>query len=367
MNFSDFKVGTRLSFGFVVLLLITITVGAVGLMRLSQLDQMVSKITEVNWHKARLTMETEARNRDSAAKFARLLMIDGESDLAKTLKAKIKVNSEGNGAALKELEPMLESAEEKALFAEASAARESYNESRAQVIKLAAEARTRPEALELYNSVTADLMEPYIEALGKLKIMQQEIFEKASAESERAYHSSRSIILSIIAGAVIFGIVLAILLARGIVRPLSNAMSIAESIKDGRLDNSIDTSGKDETSKLLGSLDAMQSALRARDEKDADSRGKIAAIGKSQTVAEFGMDGTILDANENFLRVTGYSLAEVKGQRHTLFVDSATSQGGDYRSLWDKMAARRIRWRPVQAHRQWGARNLGAGFVQPDY
>ncbi len=50
------------------------------------------------------------------------------------------------------------------------------------------------------------------------------------------------------------------------------------------------------------------------------------------------MDGTILDANDNFLRVMGYSLAEIKGQRHTLFVDTATSQGGDYRALWDKMA-----------------------------
>jgi methyl-accepting chemotaxis protein len=137
---------------------------------------------------------------------------------------------------------------------------------------------------------------------------------------------------------VIFGVFLAIVLTRSIVRPLVNAMSVAEAIRDGRLDNAIDASGSDENSKLLGSLDVMQGALRARDEKDADSRGKISAIGKSQTVAEFSMDGTILDANENFLRVTGYSLAEIKGQRHALFVDSATGQGGDYRSLWDKMA-----------------------------
>jgi len=206
MSFSNFKVGTRLSAGFALLLMITIVVGVVGLTRLSQLDQMVSQITEVNWHKARLTMETEARNRDSAAKFARLLMVDEKSELAKTLKEKIKVNSEGNGVALKELEPMLESAEEKALFAEASAARETYNASRAQVIKLAADPKTREIALELYNSVTADLMDPYIAALGKLKTLQQEIFDKAGAESERAYHSSRSIILAIIAAAVIFGL-----------------------------------------------------------------------------------------------------------------------------------------------------------------
>ena len=63
---------------------------------------MISHMAQEDWDKARLTMETEARNRDSAARFARLLMVDGDSEIAATLKAKIKVNSEGNGAALKE-------------------------------------------------------------------------------------------------------------------------------------------------------------------------------------------------------------------------------------------------------------------------
>ena len=100
-------------------------------------------------------------------------MTDGDSELASALKAKIKVNSEGNGAALMELEPLLVSAEEKELLEEASKARETYNASRAEVIKLSADPKTRAQALELYNSVTADLMDQYIEALGKLKAMQQ--------------------------------------------------------------------------------------------------------------------------------------------------------------------------------------------------
>jgi methyl-accepting chemotaxis protein len=338
MSLSDFKVGTRLNAGFAILLLMTIAVGSVGLLRLSQLNQMVTRITEVNWYKARLTMETEARNRDSAAKFARLLMIDGESELASTLKAKIKANSEGNGAALKELEPLLVSPEEKVLFAQASTARETYNASRAEVIKLSADPKTRAKALELYNSVTADLMDPYIEALGKLKAMQEEIFDKASIESAAAYRTSRSVILSIIGAAVMFGIGLAILLARSIVRPLRRAVSVAESIRDGNLRNSIETSGSDETSKLLGSLDVMQSALRERDERDADYRGQISAIGKSQTVAEFGMDGRILGVNENFLNVMGYALEEIRGQHHSVLVDPAARQTPEYRALWDKMA-----------------------------
>ena len=86
--------------------------------------------------------------------------------------------------------------------------------------------------------------------------------------------------------------------------------------------NSIELSGRDETGKLLGSLDVMQSALRARDEKDADSRGQIAAIGRSQAVIEFDMNGTVREVNENFARVLGYTRAEVVGKHHSMFVES---------------------------------------------
>jgi methyl-accepting chemotaxis protein len=81
----------------------------------------------------------------------------------------------------------------------------------------------------------------------------------------------------------------------------------------------------------------MQTALRARDEKDADSRGQIAAIGRSQAVIEFDLNGTIRGVNENFARVMGYSVAEVVGKHHSMLVDSAYASSSEYRSFWDKL------------------------------
>jgi methyl-accepting chemotaxis protein len=48
--------------------------------------------------------------------------------------------------------------------------------------------------------------------------------------------------------------------------------------------------------------------------KAADFGGQVEAIGKSQAVIEFSMDGIVLDANENFLKTLGYSFAEIKGK-----------------------------------------------------
>ncbi|MHC1658265.1 methyl-accepting chemotaxis protein [Stenotrophomonas riyadhensis] len=69
----------------------------------------------------------------------------------------------------------------------------------------------------------------------------------------------------------------------------------------------------------------------------ADSAGQLAAIGKSQAVIEFGMDGRILSANENFLAVTGYSLDEVHGQHHSLFVEPGHRSSDEYRRFWEKL------------------------------
>jgi methyl-accepting chemotaxis protein len=55
----------------------------------------------------------------------------------------------------------------------------------------------------------------------------------------------------------------------------------------------------------------------------ADARGQVDAIGKSQAVVEFAMDGTILGANDGFLHAMGYTLEEVQGQHHRMFVDAA--------------------------------------------
>ena len=68
--------------------------------------------------------------------------------------------------------------------------------------------------------------------------------------------------------------------------------------------------------------------------KNADYSGQIAAINKSQAVIEFQMDGTILTANDIFLRVLGYTLDEVKGRHHSIFVDDAFRRSPEYREFW---------------------------------
>ena len=70
---------------------------------------------------------------------------------------------------------------------------------------------------------------------------------------------------------------------------------------------------------------------------NADYQGQIAAISKAQAVIEFNMDGTVITANDNFLRALGYTLDEIKGKHHSLFVEEAYRQSSDYAEFWAKL------------------------------
>jgi len=78
--------------------------------------------------------------------------------------------------------------------------------------------------------------------------------------------------------------------------------------------------------------DVTRDKLRA-----ADFEGQVAAIGRSSAVIQFELDGTIIDANENFLGAMGYTRDEIVGKSHSLFVTPEYRQSPDYRAFWDAL------------------------------
>lgn len=70
---------------------------------------------------------------------------------------------------------------------------------------------------------------------------------------------------------------------------------------------------------------------------EKDLGGQLAAISKAQAVIEFNMDGTIITANENFLVTLGYTLEEVQGQHHRIFVEPAFAASAEYTDFWAKL------------------------------
>ena len=66
----------------------------------------------------------------------------------------------------------------------------------------------------------------------------------------------------------------------------------------------------------------------------ANAIAQAAAIGKSQAVIEFNLDGTIITANQNFLDALGYRLDEIQGKHHSMFVEPGERDSAEYRAFW---------------------------------
>ncbi|HKY90991.1 MAG TPA: methyl-accepting chemotaxis protein [Nevskiaceae bacterium] len=94
------------------------------------------------------------------------------------------------------------------------------------------------------------------------------------------------------------------------------------------------------TAKLVHSV-KIPTATASKSKVDALERanleGQIAAINRSQAVIEFTLDGKILHANPNFCGALGYSLDEIKGQHHSMFVDPAHRASPEYAAFWQKL------------------------------
>ena len=71
-----------------------------------------------------------------------------------------------------------------------------------------------------------------------------------------------------------------------------------------------------------------------RRNQKADPQSRLDALNRSQAVIEFALDGTVLSANQNFLNAFGYTLDEIKGRHHSMFVPVAERESSRYREFW---------------------------------
>ncbi len=71
--------------------------------------------------------------------------------------------------------------------------------------------------------------------------------------------------------------------------------------------------------------------------RHAETAGELAAINRVQAIIHFALDGTILDANENFLELMGYRLEEIKGQQHRMFAEAEYARSAAYDEFWARL------------------------------
>jgi PAS domain S-box-containing protein len=113
---------------------------------------------------------------------------------------------------------------------------------------------------------------------------------------------------------------------------------VANKAKDGSL-YYVDTYIKasfEENGSLKGFTSIRQDFTELK-KKEVDISNRMNAINRSNAVIEFDMEGNIIYANPQFLEVMGYSFDDIKGKKHTLFLEEGYKDSKEYKDFWQTL------------------------------
>ena len=123
-----------------------------------------------------------------------------------------------------------------------------------------------------------------------------------------------------------------------------NIAVMIESISNNALTKKLLTDSQTQTEKLLAqeeelrqNLEELSTTQENLARKEIQTQAQIHAIDLTLATIEFDIEGYILHANNMFLDVMGYTLHEIKGKHHKIFIDETYAESKEYASFWDKL------------------------------
>ena len=330
--FTNLKIAGKLAVAFGSMLLVTVLLGAVAINRLGGMAAHSDEIA-TNW----MVALGHLHKINSASSD---VYIGEQRMVAATTPEEFSSYETRARAGLEEIEkerPLYEATittvQERSLFASYMAGYKKYLEFHSSLMRLTEEKKTQ-DAQKLLNTQGVQAFDSVGSAMDDLIAFNEAGAAEATASAHATYSSARIVIIAMVVVCVLIGVFMWLTVGRIITRAMLGVIEIFKRIAAGNLGNVIDVSGRDEIALLRQNLSLVQDNLR---KLITEGREQLTAIDKVQAVIEFELDGTIVSANANFLKAVGYSLDEIKGRHHSLFVEAALQGSEDYRRFWEKL------------------------------
>ena len=254
--FSSMKIGTRLALGFAVVLAFAVLITGIGVWQLNALSNATREMMQEPLSKERYISDW-SRNINVAVIRTTAVAKSTDPSLVPFFAANAAEITKSTTSLLKQIEPLIKSTQEKALFAQISEVRKAYLTTRDQVTKLKADGQTE-EANSLLEKAYLPAAENYMKLVGEFLNMQRQNLDAKAAEISAIESTSRNSLIALAAFVLALGVVLAWLLTMGITAPLRKAVVVAQRVAAGDLTEEIQTQGQDETAQLLQALSAMK-------------------------------------------------------------------------------------------------------------
>jgi methyl-accepting chemotaxis protein len=262
LKLNDLRIGVRLGGGFALILVLLATVMAIGVWRLTGLAEATRAMMGQPLTKERLAQEW-FRSVAVGVVRGRAIAKSSDPSLEGLFADDVKASTARGNEISRELEPLLNTPQEKALLETVMDKRKAYLASRDSLMKFKREGNAE-EANRIHDSAFLPAATAYIAAMqGFLDSQAEQIKTIGTAVDENAAQG-RWLVLLIGSAAAVFGALFAWRLTRSITHPIDNATRLADAVAGGDLTARVGAAseGRDELARLMGSLEAMTGSLR---------------------------------------------------------------------------------------------------------
>ena len=255
----NWRIGVRLMAGFGLLIVMMLSIVALGALRIDSLADTNAELIDSDWAKAKAANSLLAI---SQANGLRTLEIYASEDPAYRANQRTKRASaiETFNNNYRYLDQSLKLPEARKMLAEMHEARMIYLASGDKVSELI-EAGNRPEAYKILQSTTLPQLEIMQARLNSLVKIEDDLVVKAGQQATADANSALWMLLALGAAALIIALVMAGWITKSITAPLRRAVEIARAVAGGDLRSRIDVTSLDETGQLLQALKDMNNSL----------------------------------------------------------------------------------------------------------
>lgn len=271
----NISISARSAISFTLIASIVVIVGLYGLFKMSLIDNTNRTIQQTGIpSSAALGAMREAilGLRVNSLKLAFYPSAEMREDSTRRLEIQLKKYSEAQAA----YSASIDNPDERAMFETIKPLLQATEPGIRQLIELGKQGREK-EMIELLNGSLRQNSEQSFPKLYELTDLNNRNMKELFEQSAQTYRSSRNNVVLIIVLAVLITIAVAILISRSIVRPIGIALSAAEKVAAGDLTQTIKTDGRDEVTRLNGTLLTMQANLKNTLQEIARSAEVIAS------------------------------------------------------------------------------------------
>lgn len=258
-SLKNWKIGTRLSLGFGVVLVLIGTMVVLALSQLANIGMLSGQIVKEDWVKADAAADLDAYTRANGLRTMELFFATDKVHADKVHEY-IEINKQKVSASLDVLDHLVTIPDGKALLAKIKEARASYAGSFVRVDKMLGEGR-RDEAMQVLVNETLPQLEVLKGHVVALRDFQRKLVESRGAVIGSDIDSARSAMLGTGLAALVLSAAFAWWLTRSITVPIGQAVRVAQTVAAGDLTSRIEVTSSDEVGQLLAALKVMNASL----------------------------------------------------------------------------------------------------------